>query len=474
MVRGIANQSGVACHLSCALQILFHCAVPLREALIELSQTSRTRRKSVLTRLGDFFALLSEDDTSPIDPTSLYQYLEKETTLDPNNLGDAVKALRILIQTIRQQCAIEQQQRQVDVEESSSCDTLKQLVDVSLTGRVRYDLCGRNGSKTRTKSSRERDMVHPLPVPGTKGSVLKGLGAVTTPMRVQGYRWDADQEEQDDDGDNGQWETTKALRLLRFPQHLFLHLERFEHCNGKLSLLQQDNPLGIPMELQDWNDTHHQDNKHSSPPRRRCLCGAMVHVEDKDEGEEESEGGHYVVLVRCDNKKDNWVLLDDDRVQPLVHDDERVIDFLSGRQSLPELPNTTCAATLVVYNISSSNGDGDNVVENSTKHEDDRLDSLVLRLREQLLEESNVQMQKNEALIGRRLRVRWARGKYYAGVVSAFDDETGYHTVRYDDGDVRDYLLQQKTIEWIDDDDDATPSSPPPFPSSAEGSQLVK
>ena len=45
--------------------------------------------------------------------------------------------------------------------------------------------------------------------------------------------------------------------------------------------------------------------------------------------------------------------------------------------------------------------------------------------------------------------MRWKCGTYYAGHVTAYDPNTGKHTVTYDDGDVRDYRLAQKSIEWI-------------------------
>lgn len=47
--------------------------------------------------------------------------------------------------------------------------------------------------------------------------------------------------------------------------------------------------------------------------------------------------------------------------------------------------------------------------------------------------------------IGRTIKVWWSKhGTYFAGVVAAFDPESRRHTVRYDDGDVRDYLLEEK------------------------------
>ena len=54
-----------------------------------------------------------------------------------------------------------------------------------------------------------------------------------------------------------------------------------------------------------------------------------------------------------------------------------------------------------------------------------------------------------ESVVGKRLRVRWAKGKYYTGVVDSYDESIGKHRIKYDDGDVRDYILERKTVEWI-------------------------
>ena len=54
-----------------------------------------------------------------------------------------------------------------------------------------------------------------------------------------------------------------------------------------------------------------------------------------------------------------------------------------------------------------------------------------------------------ESLIGRALKVRWAKGTFYEGIVDNFDPTTGKHRVRYKDGDVKEYTLSKKTIEWL-------------------------
>ena len=49
------------------------------------------------------------------------------------------------------------------------------------------------------------------------------------------------------------------------------------------------------------------------------------------------------------------------------------------------------------------------------------------------------------ALIGKRIKVRWAGDRYYRGTVIGYCEATSQHHVVYDDGDERHYELSQKT-----------------------------
>jgi len=48
--------------------------------------------------------------------------------------------------------------------------------------------------------------------------------------------------------------------------------------------------------------------------------------------------------------------------------------------------------------------------------------------------------------------VKWGKGKYYSGIVTLYNPSTGKHRVAYDDGEVKEYVLAKKTIEWINED----------------------
>ena len=62
---------------------------------------------------------------------------------------------------------------------------------------------------------------------------------------------------------------------------------------------------------------------------------------------------------------------------------------------------------------------------------------------------AQLQLQQSDANgIGKRLKVQWSKGKWYAGVITEYNERTGKHTVLYDDGEVKEYNLAKKTVEW--------------------------
>ncbi|GFH28348.1 uncharacterized protein HaLaN_26825, partial [Haematococcus lacustris] len=40
--------------------------------------------------------------------------------------------------------------------------------------------------------------------------------------------------------------------------------------------------------------------------------------------------------------------------------------------------------------------------------------------------------------------------RWYSGVVTAFNQQDGSHTVTYSDGDVLDHLLRHEAVQWLD------------------------
>ena len=172
--RGIVNVSHVSCHLACALQVIIHCIEPLRDALIEIAASNAVSDKFVL-QLACFCATYcndDDDDASPvIDPSNLYKVMKEKTSIDPNNLGDAVTALRRILKALR------------------TSAPLKDFCDSILGGTVRHDICGVRGSQRRIKSQ-DRNMARPFPLQSAS-SVEEALENATTPSLISGaYDWE--------------------------------------------------------------------------------------------------------------------------------------------------------------------------------------------------------------------------------------------------------------------------------------------
>ncbi|CAM6117172.1 unnamed protein product [Calypogeia fissa] len=57
-----------------------------------------------------------------------------------------------------------------------------------------------------------------------------------------------------------------------------------------------------------------------------------------------------------------------------------------------------------------------------------------------------------ESLIGKRLKVFWPLDKvWYAGKIRAYNQSSGSHTIRYDDGEDESIVLENERIQWLDE-----------------------
>ena len=96
MTRGIQNVSGVSCHIACALQLLAHSVPPLTH----LFQEPRTATP-LLRELGRVLCDLVISSEVPVDATLLYLILQKHSSLDPEDVGDASTAVYQLWQVLQ-------------------------------------------------------------------------------------------------------------------------------------------------------------------------------------------------------------------------------------------------------------------------------------------------------------------------------------------------------------------------------------
>ncbi|KAG7338068.1 hypothetical protein IV203_006761 [Nitzschia inconspicua] len=268
------------------------------------------------------------------------------------------------------------------------------------------------------------------------------------------------------------WMTIKRTELHRVPRVWLLHVERprpLEIIQNLWMESDRTNPppvssVEVPFVF-DAETVHawHAPTSSSSPvaATRMLLQGAILQVIDLTDDDddvaaellEEEIEVHSVALLRCfapheeSSSPSSWVLIDDE--QRITIDDDRASMLLAG--SVETQPNSNddteskayYGATLLVYAISEEE-----------EVQQDWMDTINEILQSLVKKEDNEDKSiasNPENLVGRRLKIKWAKGKYYPGVVTRYDASNGKHQVLYDDGDVKEYVLAKKTIEWEKD-----------------------
>ena len=227
-VRGVRNVSGVSCHISAPLQVIYHGLPELRQALIRLADASGgcgrdedggcdapSKAVQFVRQLGLLFKTLSlpptEENLSAdnivappaVDPMPLYDVLP--SSLKYKEVGDAATALRAILTTIRSGLEEVCNNTRIIIDEVI-VDDAKSALDTCLCGsnvqrlegtmrRTDVDASGNKKVKLvkRRKPDKERKLTVPFPIPVSGYSCLgDSLASVTTEAQViNGYDWEA-------------------------------------------------------------------------------------------------------------------------------------------------------------------------------------------------------------------------------------------------------------------------------------------
>lgn len=278
---------------------------------------------------------------------------------------------------------------------------------------------------------------------------------------------DTDESDSDSDSDDGnKWSTSKRLEIQRIPRVWLLHLDRplvsINKLRKALSTMEPNQEEGhpahfslmdhvsIPLELNpsfiitkdDCTDQNSHGDEKSDKGQNQTLFlrGAIVQVAELDdtETEEDWEGGHSVTLLRDSIEDASWWLMDDDKTEKVS--EEHATRMMGGvlEQGNHKSDAYFCAS-LLVY-----------AVKDDGFHDNKPFENDILNSWNERNKQLASQLAAQQTLVGKRLKVKWAKGKFYAGNVTRYDASTGKHEVTYDDGDVKEYNLAKKTIEWID------------------------
>ncbi|KAI9920087.1 hypothetical protein PsorP6_015734 [Peronosclerospora sorghi] len=125
--------------------------------------------------------------------------------------------------------------------------------------------------------------------------------------------------------------------------------------------------------------------------------------------------------------------------------------YLQQRKTVLVKPNST--SSWVNVSVTSSG---------LLKAIDRSITKLLPRLRRLLDPEADVETfydsdDNPHRLVGKRVRVKWAKENWYEGIVQQFNEDTYEHFVAYDDGDKRSYHMSEKLFYVVD----RPPSSKP-------------
>ena len=302
------------------------------------------------------------------------------------------------------------------------------------------------------------------------------------------------------------WTTTKQVQFEEIPRVWLLHLERPDWRRQQQQQQQQqhvdmknvgdDNSfdgekskefikINVPIQLDLTNFATSDDKKLSQSSKTKTsltLTGAIIQVryldDDEDLGDVDhctaypndhanDDEGHCFTILRNnkddddddDNDKNdrsstassNWMKLDDGKQVSMISE-ERALDLIGGcitKTSAEGRRRTFSFASLLVYSRESHHHNDDN------DDDDDDWNQCIDSISEfwKIVLDKNDEVHRKEmASVGRRLKVKWAKEKYYSGTVTSYDPMTGKHQVTYDDGDIRTYCLAKKTILWIEED----------------------
>ena len=290
----------------------------------------------------------------------------------------------------------------------------------------------------------------------------------------------------ENDLDENNWMTFKRQEIRKIPRIWMLHLDRprismnrfrsslssedrignislFDHVQVMLDLDTSSVMTPMMVSTNDCDISSYKrcdgDIREHNSSTDLSLRGAIIQVvelDDSDEKEEDWEGGHSITLLRNNNtdEAESWLLIDDDKTQTIT--ETRAIQMMGG-----VLERDCCAgkgsiesdethgwiyyaASLLVYSISV-----DETKVKGTQQWKTLEKNVVCSWEEHKTQlAATVKLQKS--YVGKRIKVKWAKEKFYAGTITEYDISTGKHQVNYDDGDVKHYNLAQKTIEWID------------------------
>ena len=363
--RGIIN-NGSTCYIAAALQLLFH-GLPSLVTWVLSPQFPRTANsdlywhelRRLLAKLHFGATTLDNNNGGPIDASSFYQVILNWNgdEISEEKEGDAVSILNLIL---RELVGAESNNNNLD-ENKEGTGALKSIRGSYIQTIRTYDA---NSCEVETRS-KERlfcGCPFPLTILGRGDSLEEVLHANT--QAAQQVSLATATAVVDGENDNVTTRMEKTMQFKELPQHLLLHLKRFDYDKeeGVKKVLQ---PMDVPMKLNmepflySDNDDLEKDNNNYECSYYE-LKGAIVHAG------RDATHGHYICYIRANHQ---WILIDDDAVRAMSADE--VCSILSGRGNNnyegDDVPQSTMF--LLYHQIQIGGGNDDDVFDSMSMDE---------------------------------------------------------------------------------------------------------
>ncbi|GAX15798.1 hypothetical protein FisN_3Lu243 [Fistulifera solaris] len=416
-VRGIANPNGTSCHVGSALLLLKYCLEPLASQIVA-DAAANAVNDDVVHVVGQF---VRHHDTNV---KLLFDTLRSAVEIEARDLGDVITTFMKLINYFCQLTKGDDDDEHRDTKSNlasiwNQCCNAGKVHSV-LLGNVKGEDGG--NAATHRKETKPRCMPVPFRVNVSSRKQLSLIDMIRDtlqPQVVKDYVWE------NQSNSCVEIQTSRTLVIDNLPPVWLLHIDWFAPSpDGENDF----GTLCVPSKLM----THRILDTKDTSSYYELIGGVLLSQVHDEEITDERDRRHYIPLISKDSV---WYMLDDDE-EPQEVSEERCLELFGGVSHGEESPFR-------------DNGETVSVRGYLLVYRDPSQCEKLSFVPDQVQNPTCIDWTLPVTFVGRRLRVQWAKGKRYDGVVTSYNETTGKHQIRYDDGDVKEYVLWKKTIEWL-------------------------
>jgi len=345
--RGIIN-NGSTCYIAAALQVLFH-GLPSLVTWVLSPQFPRTDDSSeqqqrqqqywhelrrILAKL--YFGAAFDSPDAPVDASQFYQAMMLNWNGDNgiseiDEEGDAVFILNLILRELENKhktCLLNNNDNNNSGDDDEE-SPLKSICGSYIQTIRTFDVNVNNSNQVLLESRSKERMFCGCPFPLTMVGHHGGDSSLEDVMLANTCAAQIISQSSgrcEDDVVNANTRMEKTVQFKDLPEHLLLHLKRFDYDLKEGGVKKVLQPMNVSMKL-NMEPYLHTDNDNNASVQNRQLCSYELKCAIVHSGREATHG-HYICYVRTNT--DQWMIIDDDAVR-VIASTEEMCSILSGR-----------------------------------------------------------------------------------------------------------------------------------------------